>query len=178
MKRDIGPRQQELVAKLKLLKNWKLKSKFRFTLKNPPIEMQKEIIRKSLGVMKEKIDTARKSISTIPFSLLPIELCQSKIAESGMQSFVDLEFEPNDHTSVYDIGIDSPYDVIIHWRRPSEFMKTDYNEGLAEPSVFYDSIEPNDIKIGVLGDEWFLSALAVLAERPTLIERLFITKEF
>ena len=46
-----------------------------------------------------------------------------------------------------------------------------------EPNVFYESIEPNDVKPGILGDEWFLSAVALLAERPILIERLFITKE-
>jgi len=33
------------------------------------------------------------------------------------------------------------------------------------------------VKAGILGDEWFLSAIALLAERPALIERLFITKE-
>jgi hypothetical protein len=56
-------------------------------------------------------------------------------------------------------------------------MKADFSEGLLEPSIFYDTIEPNDIRVGVLGNEWFLSSLATLAERPALIERLFLTKE-
>lgn len=43
--------------------------------------------------------------------------------------------------------------------------------------MFYETIEPNDVKPGVLGNEWFLSAVALLAERPALIERLFVTKE-
>jgi calpain-15 len=67
--------------------------------------------------------------------------------------------------------------VLVHWRRPRDFMKVDMNEGLLEPSIFYDTIEPNDIKPGILGNEFFLSALAILAERPALIERLFINKE-
>lgn len=48
--------------------------------------------------------------------------------------------------------------------------------------VFYESIEPNDVvkssKFNILNDDYFLSALAILAQRPPLIERLFLTKEF
>jgi calpain-15 len=89
---------------------------------------------------------------------------------------MDLEFEPVE-ANVYDSNVDSPFDVVIHWRRPYEFMKADFAEGLLEPNVFYETIEPNDVKPGILGNEWFLSALSLLAERPALVERLFITKE-
>ncbi len=38
IKKDIGSKSTEDIADVRLLKNWKLKSKFRFTLRNPPIE--------------------------------------------------------------------------------------------------------------------------------------------
>lgn len=176
VKKDIGPLQTDIVVRVNLMKNWKLKTKFRFTLKNPPIESQKQYLKKHLGEHKAKIDLAKKSYPLVPFSLMQLETAEQRLNETKMNSYIDLEFEPTDQ-SVFDYSIDSPFDVIIHWRRPHEFLKADFQEGLLEPNVFYETIEPNDIKPGVLGDEWFLSAVSILAERPALIERLFITKE-
>ncbi|MFO0004464.1 MAG: C2 family cysteine protease, partial [bacterium] len=65
--------------------------------------------------------------------------------------------------------------MVIHWRRPEDFLKPNYELGTLKHVVFQDSCEPSDIKPGILSNEWFLSALAILAERPELIERLFIT---
>ena len=91
-------------------------------------------------------------------------------------NFIDIDYPPVD-SSLYDPHLDSPFDTLVHWRRPDDFMKVDINQGLLEPNVFYQSIEPNDIRQGALSDFWFTSALACLAERPALIERLFITKD-
>jgi calpain-15 len=49
------------------------------------------------------------------------------------------------------------------------------SKNLGIPMVFSDNIEPNDIKQGALGNCWFMCALASLAERPKLVENLFIT---
>lgn len=57
------------------------------------------------------------------------------------------------------------------WCRPEDiFNQQPYK-------IFEGGIEPNDIKQGELGDCYFLSSLAALAERPNLIQRLFSNKE-
>jgi calpain-15 len=72
---------------------------------------------------------------------------------------------------------DSPFDTLIQWRRPEEVAVLEENEEVDPTLVVYNSkIEVNDIKEGSLGNGWFISALATLAEVPLLIERLFLTK--
>jgi calpain-15 len=70
-----------------------------------------------------------------------------------------------------------PFKYPIHWRRAEEFMKADASKGLRPAEVFYEDIEPNDIKQGSLGNCWFMCALGSLAERPKLVENLFIVKK-
>ena len=84
-------------------------------------------------------------------------------------NFVDPHFPPRD-TSIHCFTEPYPYKQIIQWRRPHEFM--------SNPQIFQDNIDPNDIKQGYLPDCWFLSALSSLAERPGLVRRLILTKEY
>jgi len=79
------------------------------------------------------------------------------------QKFTDDEFSPNSTTS-----IGGPYSK-FPFRRASEILDS--------ISVFYQGIHPNDIRQGSLNDSYLLSAIACLAEEPTLIERLFLTEE-
>ena len=113
----------------------------------------------------------------IPYSIMSIADINKFLNANGI-NFVDWEFMPVD-TSLFSSMVDtSNFDTVIHWRRPEDFMIIDESRGLRKPTVFYDTIDPSDIKQGVLGDCWFMSALATIAERPSLVERLFITKEF
>ena len=57
------------------------------------------------------------------------------------------------------------------WLRPDDI----YGEG--NFAVFKGKIEPNDIKQGQLGDCYFLSTLASIAEKPNRIKKLFCTTE-
>jgi len=79
------------------------------------------------------------------------------------QKFTDEEFAPNSTVS-----IGGPYSK-FPFRRVSEILD--------HIAVFADGIDPNDIRQGLLNDAYLLSAIACLAEEPTLIERLFLTEE-
>lgn len=61
----------------------------------------------------------------------------------------------------------------IEWKRPSDFMKVDEAIEGSAIQVFQGGIEPADIIQGQLGDCWFLSSLAAIAEVPVLVEALF-----
>ena len=49
--------------------------------------------------------------------------------------FIDLDFPPTDQ-SIYETHIDSPYDIVMHWRRPEEFLKANYELGTLKHVVF------------------------------------------
>lgn len=100
-------------------------------------------------------------------------------------TFTDPYFPPNDH-SIYSQNENGEYlDKVdgefqanklnfqqYEWKRASEIFG-----GRNNILLFEDKIDPNDIKQGVVGDCYFLSALAALSEFPNLIYQIFRTKE-
>lgn len=56
------------------------------------------------------------------------------------------------------------------WLRPEQFFK-------GTPKV-YDTIDPDDILQGGLGDCYFLAAIASIARKPQRLERIFLTKNY
>lgn len=95
------------------------------------------------------------------------------------KSFIDVSFPPTD-TSLF-ATLDHPdgaptesTSASIVWRRPCEFM----SQNTSNLKLFDGGIEPADIKQGLLGNCWMMCALSSLAEYPTLVEKLFVQKEY
>uniref|UniRef100_A0A0R3RUI1 Calpain catalytic domain-containing protein n=1 Tax=Elaeophora elaphi TaxID=1147741 RepID=A0A0R3RUI1_9BILA len=61
------------------------------------------------------------------------------------------------------------------WLRPQDIYTKDGTR--YRWSVFLDP-KPSDIEQGCLGNCWFLSALAVIAERPDILDQIFLTKVY
>lgn len=63
----------------------------------------------------------------MPFEKIPLPALKAKLinGKSSDKKFIDLGFLPR-KSSVYDPSMDNPFDIVVHWRRPSEFMITDY----------------------------------------------------
>jgi hypothetical protein len=143
----------------------------RFELKEEPMSLddQREYTRKETDEIEGIISRVEEAFKTLPFETMPEDKLRKKIKQLGIDHFVDPHFAPRD-TSIHCITEPYPYQQIVHWRRPHEFM--------TNPKIFEAGIDPNDIKQGFLPDCWFLSALSSLAERPELVKRLILTKEY
>lgn len=97
-----------------------------------------------------------------------------KQLQASGQKYKDLDF-PNELRSL--TGGLSDYELAasgnpLNWRSLI-WLRADDIFGKGTYKVFVDTIEPNDIKQGSLGDCYFLSTLSAIAEKPERIRRLF-----
>ena len=112
-----------------------------------------------------------KSISFIgvdnKFTTMHNQLKRAKIR------FIDKDFPP-EFKSLWGFGECNSYNKSewkgFKWATPKEIFKGE------EFYVYEDKIDPDDILQGGLGDCYFLSAIAGLAEYPDRIKKLFLTR--
>ena len=97
--------------------------------------------------------------------------------ENG-HKFVDDSFPPCDKSLFVDLNSKPEHLKAreVQWLSP-EYIRTRSEDYNLRWNVFNDP-KFNDIKQGLLGNCWLLSGLAVIAERPELLRKIVITKEF
>lgn len=149
---------------------YKFAAKFFLTESAMALKDQLSVLDKYREKIEDNVDKSEVAFKELPYEVMSKKDISRQMKSHNIKNFTDPHFPPKD-TSIYNVlEEDYPYEFAVHWRRPHEFMEN--------PIVFENDIDPNDIKQGQLGDCWFLSALSSLAERPGMVKRLFITKEY
>ena len=174
----IEPFTKVIVAKLLLQKNWNLKTKFKFSLQLPSIQIQRD----KLTPILAKIDDKMEKTNTL-FKLDPEAVGEEKLSlllKKNDWFFIDHYFPPK----FISVGpseklLIDKYECLVHWRRAQYIVldAEECNKTDAVPFVFNEGISPLDVKQGRLADMWLLSAIAALAEKPKLVRRTILTKE-
>lgn len=103
--------------------------------------------------------------------LIPEDIIGKSIKQLALK---DLKFTDEDFhfESKSIIGDENFYKSLplYKWERLETFCQ----EKKLQPELFLGGIEPADIKQGAIGDCYFLAALAVLANQPKLVQKLFL----
>lgn len=147
-------------------KGGSLKMSMSWTLSNPDPESVIKYVNKYEKELAEDLDNARSLFGGNQLSESEIiDLCQTH--DTG---FFDMSFPPifDSLSKIEGAEVDSSARRTIVWRRPAQYL----SQGVL-PEIYGSAIEPKDVKQGYLSDFYFTTALAIIAERPALIRKLF-----
>lgn len=116
----------------------------------------------------ESFSKTKDLIASIPFDAMTTDNLINALTAKSLTNFLDPDFPPTYETLYNPIECAKyPFGNAVQFKRPQEWNPDGW-------VIFKDGIDPYDIRGGELKDEWFLSALQILAENPKLVERLFI----
>ncbi|KAK9692429.1 hypothetical protein RND81_09G263800 [Saponaria officinalis] len=109
--------------------------------------------------------------------MISVEMAvKEALAARGEEHFTDQEFPPNNQSLFVDPETPpSKLQVVSKWMRPYELIKESWID--SQPCLFSGPANPSDVCQGHLGDCWFLSAVAVLAE-VSRIKEVIITPDY
>lgn len=130
----------------------------------------------SVGAISKQHSTLMEDIRKVEENE-SLELWQhiTLFCKQNNEQFIDDSFPPASKSIYCDDG--QPFtNTPISWCRPKDIAAAPGEGNIAWK--IYRTPMPEDISQGVLGNCWFLSALAVLAERPNLVENIILTKEY
>ena len=185
-------KQEVFLAQVRIVSvGWKVAAQFRITLRPEKMSKQeawverenRDVLYKQVSDWEDAFSINSRVLPEPAFDKMPIkeilrkmyhkESKLKRIEPTKISKFVDTNFLPVTQ-NCSDVAIDSNFQIVFQWRRPKEF-----NPEVQHPKVFSDhQIAPRDVVPGILGDEWFLSAVSILAAEPRLIKRLFETPEY
>ena len=127
------------------------------------------------GVMRSAVTTFTPAHTFNQIDQLKELLQKSRKLQDAMKSagagkYVDREFPPNDASI---LGFKTPRQISVNladirWLRPEQFLA-------GRKISVYETIDPNDIMQGSLGDCYFLAACSSIAEYAPRLQRNFLT---
>lgn len=118
------PSEKFFICVLNLEEGWKLKTKFRFSMKNVGVERYMKEIREYNKDLKSGIEEFQRAHGNHAFAQDTIEVLKATLARKRSQYF-DLEFLPCDLSVYNHVMVENPLDIAIHWRRPVDFLQKD-----------------------------------------------------